>query len=100
MLARWKAQHQIQGQLIAQAAGGGLLALDGPGNSIVEIIHEIRDKLAAGGGSAVVLKSPPLLKNQLNIWGQAGDSLALMKRIKSQFDPNNILATGRFIGGI
>lgn len=100
MLARWKAQHQIYGKLMAQAAGGGLLALSGPGDSIVKIIDELRDGLAAVGGSAVVLKSPPAVKNKLDIWGPAGDSLALMKRIKAQFDRNNILAPGRFIGGI
>lgn len=100
MLTEWNAQHQIQGRLIAQAAGGGLLALTGPTNSIVNIIGELRGKLTANGGSAVVLKSPPAIKHQLDVWGPAGDSLALMKRIKAQFDKNNILSHGRFIGGI
>lgn len=99
-LMQWNAEHQIQGRLIAQAAGGGLLAVTGPTNSIVNIINELRSNLSAKGGSAVVLKSPPVVKNQLDVWGPAGDSLALMKRIKAQFDKNNILAPGRFIGGI
>jgi len=100
MLTRWNAQHQIQGRLIAQAAGGGLLSLTGPTNSIVNIIGELRSKLAATDGSAVVLKSSPAIKNQLDIWGPARDSLELMKRIKAQFDQNNVLAPGRFLGGI
>lgn len=100
MLMQWNAQHQIQGRLIAQVAGGGLLALAGPTYSVANIISELRVKLAAVGGSVVVLRSPPALKNQLDVWGPAGDSLPLMKQIKAQFDQNNVLAPGRFVGGI
>ncbi|HEX5242133.1 MAG TPA: FAD-binding oxidoreductase, partial [Tepidisphaeraceae bacterium] len=100
MLIQWNAQHQIQRSLIAQAAGGGLLALAGPTNSIVNLINELRSKLVAKAGSAVVLTSPQAVKEQLDIWGPAGDSLALMNRIKAQFDRNNVLAPGRFVGGI
>jgi glycolate oxidase FAD binding subunit len=100
MLERWKTQQNVCGQLVAQAAGGGFLALSGPNGSIVKVISELRQKLASLGGSAVVLKSPRSVKEQLDVWGAAGDSIALMKRIKAQFDENNVLAPGRFVGGI
>lgn len=100
MLDHWKAQHEVHGKLIAQAAGGGLLALAGPPNAIVNIINQLHKRLAPQGGSVVVLKSPRGVKDQLDIWGPAGDSFALMKRIKSQFDKNDVLAPGRFAGGI
>lgn len=100
MLGRWKTQQNVCGQLVAQAAGGGLLRLSRADGSIVNVIGELRDKLASQGGSAVILRSPRSLKEQLDVWGPAGDSLALMKRIKAQFDENNVLAPGRFVGGI
>ena len=100
MLDHWKAQHEVLGKLIAQAAGGGLLALSGSASSLVNIINELRKRLASQGGSVTVLKSPRAFKDQLDIWGPAGDSFALMKRIKSQFDKNDVLAPGRFVGGI
>jgi glycolate oxidase FAD binding subunit len=33
-------------------------------------------------------------------WGPGRDDLALMRRVKNAFDPQNVLAPGRFAGGI
>jgi glycolate oxidase FAD binding subunit len=34
------------------------------------------------------------------VWGYRGDALALMRRVKEQFDPAGVLAPGVFVGGI
>ncbi len=67
---------------------------------IEEFISSIREFLAPAGGSAVVLKAPPLLRQKVDLWGPMGSALPLMKRIKEQFDPRGILNRGRFVGGI
>jgi glycolate oxidase FAD binding subunit len=67
---------------------------------IVDFILAVRDFLTSTGGTAVVLKGPPLLRQKMDVWGTAGTALPLMKRIKEQFDPRGILNRGRFVGGI
>lgn len=50
--------------------------------------------------SAAILFCPPQWKRELNVWGVARPELALMRRLKKAFDPQNIFASGRFVGGV
>jgi glycolate oxidase FAD binding subunit len=88
-------------QAVLQANGLGLLRLDGaePG-ALLAAAHAIRAALETGGGSLVILRCPPAVLAQADIWGAPGDSLPLMQRIKAQFDPTGTLNPGRFVGGI
>ncbi|HKW35908.1 MAG TPA: FAD-binding oxidoreductase [Candidatus Acidoferrum sp.] len=47
--------------------------------------------------SATLPWSPTALKRTVNIWGPPRPEFALMRRLKSAFDPQNIFAPGRFI---
>ena len=67
---------------------------------IAEFISALRSFLAPTGGTVVLLKAPSALREKVNAWGDAGNALPLMKRIKEQFDPRGILNCGRFVGGI
>ena len=51
-------------------------------------------------GFLTVLESPPSLKQQLDTWGYTGNALEIMRKLKQQFDPEQILSPGRFVGGI
>ena len=64
------------------------------------VIDGLRDTLPPGRGSAVLVKSPPELRTQIDTWGPIGDGLALMKSVKQQFDPVGILSPGRGPGGL
>jgi glycolate oxidase FAD binding subunit len=46
-----------------------------------------------------VLQAPSALKEGLDVWGPV-EGLGLMKAVKAQFDPERLLAPGRFVGGI
>jgi glycolate oxidase FAD binding subunit len=84
-----------------QGVGAGLLRVDGPDERrLVELLPSLREKLVALGGSLVVLRCPPEVRRNVDAWGEAGDALELMKRIKQQFDPAGTLNPGRFVGGI
>ena len=66
----------------------------------VQITENIRDKVKKHTGYTVIENSGTFDKNKLNIWGDIPESFPLMRKLKSEFDPVNILNSGRFIGGI
>lgn len=88
-------------RFVAQAAGAGLLRIE-PQNaeSLPAAVASLRTEVNRLGGSVVLLHSPLELKRRMNVWGYTGDALALMRRIKQQFDPAGTLNPGRFVGGI
>src|SRR5215207_2712308 len=63
-------------------------------------ITEARERLAARGGSLVLVKGSPELKRAVDVWGPPGDAVGLMRRVKERFDPDRRLSPGRFVGGI
>ena len=40
------------------------------------------------------------LKSRLEAWGGSGEALAVMQRLKAEFDPRGFMNPGRFLGGI
>lgn len=65
------------------------------------IIEALRAVTAGLGGTLVVEGCSPALKERIDVWGQPPPpSLALMERVKQQFDPKGILNPGRFVGGL
>jgi glycolate oxidase FAD binding subunit len=38
--------------------------------------------------------------SSFDAWGNAGDALPLMSAVKREFDPEDTLNPGRFVGGI
>jgi glycolate oxidase FAD binding subunit len=40
------------------------------------------------------------MKTRLDIWGDPGEGLALMRRVKAAFDPRGVFARGRYVGGL
>ncbi len=85
---------------VVQAVGVGLLRLEGASEQVVTAVQDLRRRAEASGGSLVVLDCPPAVKAALDVWGDPGDALELMRRIKAQFDPRATLNPGRFVGGI
>ena len=71
-----------------------------PVERLVETIEAARRQATEAGGSLVVEAAPVAVKERIDVWGDAGDSLALMRRLKQQFDPRGTLNPGRFFGGV
>ena len=67
---------------------------------IAEFTSSIRQFLTPTGGTVVLLKAPSLVRQKVDVWGNVGSSMPLMRRIKEQFDPRGILNRGRYVGGI
>jgi glycolate oxidase FAD binding subunit len=92
----------LLGQVRAHAGTGVLWVASGfrDVRSLATAIGRARERLAARGGSLVVVKAPPELKRAVDAWGPAGDALGLMRRVKERFDPDRRMSPGRFVGGI
>lgn len=56
--------------------------------------------ISKSGGSYVIEKCPLALKQQIDVFSDVGSSIDVMRRIKNQYDPNNILNPGRFVARI
>jgi glycolate dehydrogenase FAD-binding subunit len=81
-------QAALRGEVSSAALDGGLL-------------RPLREALAPEGGSVVVERAPSSLKAHCDVWGPiTTDSLAIMSRLKKQFDPDGNLNPGRFVGGL
>ncbi len=57
---------------------------------------------AAGrlGGAAIIERCPDDAKVHFDVWGEQPSGMQIMRRLKRQFDPQNILNPGRFVGGL
>jgi glycolate oxidase FAD binding subunit len=64
------------------------------------VLRELSESLIGYGGYVVVENAPPELKRQIEVWGPAPVSFALLKALKRKFDPEGVLSPGRFIGGL
>ena len=85
---------------LASGIREGDLRPDDPAPRLTRWITETREALAARGGSLVVVKAPPHLKREVDVWGPPTDAVGLMRRVKERFDPDRRLSPGRFVGGI
>lgn len=54
----------------------------------------------ANSRSLIVLHRPEGASVRIDTWGDPGDALPLMTRVKQQFDPKGTLNRGRFVGDI
>jgi FAD/FMN-containing dehydrogenase len=62
----------------------------------VRALERLRQKAESLGGSLVVESAPFEIRNEFDAWGDFGSVTELMKRIKAQLDPQNLLSPGRF----
>jgi glycolate oxidase FAD binding subunit len=63
-------------------------------------VSDVYSRAIAKNGSATLLHSPTWLKDRINVWGPKRPDYPLMQRAKRAFDPHNIFAPGRFVGGL
>jgi glycolate oxidase FAD binding subunit len=87
--------NNIDFGLIHISSGLGLVRLENQ-----DQILPLRNLCAANSGFLSILSAPVELKERFDVWGYNGNGLEVMRGIKTQFDPQNILSPGRFVGGI
>jgi FAD/FMN-containing dehydrogenase len=63
----------------------------------VRSLERLRQRVETLGGSLVLESAPSEIKDELDAWGDFGSRAELMKRVKAQLDPQNLLSPGRFV---
>jgi glycolate oxidase FAD binding subunit len=65
-------------------------------------VRQLRQEVAALGANAslVIQRCPVDLKQTIDVWGDPGSSVMLMRALKAKLDPKNTLNPGRYVGGI
>ncbi|OLE53573.1 MAG: hypothetical protein AUG51_11940 [Acidobacteria bacterium 13_1_20CM_3_53_8] len=59
-------------------------------------LTRLRNTAKKLGGALVIEQAPTEIKNAVDAWGALGAKAELMRRIKAELDPKNILSPGRF----
>ena len=67
---------------------------------IASTLAELRKHANHVGGNLILETAPVEVKRDIDVWGSVGSGSEIMKKIKAQFDPNNLLNPGRFADGI
>jgi len=85
-------------------SGSGILNLyfreDENGSKLKSHIEYLRQDAKNLQGNLIAQSLPINLRAPDIVWGKPGKDFNLMKTIKSNYDPEQLLAAGRFIGGL
>jgi len=92
-------RYKTHWKLTMQATGIGWLRLEGGPENLHASLSDLRHEFERNGGSLAVFHRPAAMA-PLVAWGQPGDALPLMRAVKNQFDPKNMLNPSRFMGRI
>jgi glycolate oxidase FAD binding subunit len=65
-------------------------------NLLAPELSGLRRRLERAGGSLSLVRGPRRLLSEVGAWGKSGPEVALVRGIKKVFDPEGILAPGRF----
>ena len=85
------------GSALVGTAWVGVEAPDAP--SFARFVEAARAATMQLEGTLTVVSAPPQWRDAVDVWGPV-PGLELMRAVKAQFDPDAILAPGRFVGGI
>jgi glycolate oxidase FAD binding subunit len=88
------------GAQVSASAATGVTYAAMPAAQAAAALLRLRSAVAPFDGTAVVLRAPEGVRDELDHWGPVGDALELMRRVKERFDPERRMSPGRFVGGL
>jgi FAD/FMN-containing dehydrogenase len=99
--------RRLPATLLAHAANGLVYARLEPRawsdtdiEALASLISQARSFAVERQGSLVVESAPVALKQRVDVWGEIGPALKLMRSLKEKLDPHGTLNPGRFVGRI
>jgi glycolate oxidase FAD binding subunit len=83
----------------AHAANGVVRAALDDAGAVAPLVRALRPRIEARGGSLVVERALPAVKQSIDVWGDVGPGLALMRGVKAALDPVGVFSLGRSASG-
>lgn len=103
-LSTFRARRDIELAVSALPSLGSIqtffLAKDHSGIDFGSIVEGLRVSALELNGNLTVISAPPQIKETLDVWGPTPPEFRLMKAIKENFDPDGIMTSGRYFGGL
>lgn len=88
------------GPTVVAAPLSGLLWAEWRRGRADTLLSSLRETAARLQASVIVERCPTELKRSIDVFGEPPAAFALMRRLKAEFDPADILSPGRFVGGL
>jgi glycolate oxidase FAD binding subunit len=88
---------------LAGRAGDGLLRVCAHESDVRRALGAVRaitETARAHAARFVIERAPAEIKRILDVWGDRPGGFALMRAVKSKFDPDGVFSPGRYVGGI
>jgi glycolate dehydrogenase FAD-binding subunit len=97
-------QALLPGAAVTGAAGLGalrVLVTHADATALRAPLERLRATVAEVGGGVIIERGPRALRERIDPWGPVpAPALAVMRAIKTEFDPRAVLNPGRFVGGL
>jgi glycolate oxidase FAD binding subunit len=95
-------EKRLPSPIVWSHAGNGVAFAACDAVPDANVLREIRTTVTSlsENASLVIQRCPPALKGSIDVWGDIGSSLALMRALKHKLDPKDTLNPGRYVGGI
>jgi glycolate oxidase FAD binding subunit len=92
------------GAVVAGGAVAGVVRIGVPAAPVTTIataVASLRTLVAPVDGSVVIERAPRDVREAVDPWGPVdGGAFAIMRALKTEFDPHGVLNPGRFVGGL
>jgi glycolate oxidase FAD binding subunit len=69
-----------------------------PARAAAPLLAAARGAAARGRGSWRIERAPLALRREVDVFGEPGPHLPLLRRLKAEYDPGSVLNPGRFAG--
>jgi len=86
--------------VVADAIAGTAWLAAAPTPAALQRFLELAAMARDRRGHAIIFSAPAELKRGVEVWGESPPTLSLMRGVKHQFDPKELLNPGRFLGGL
>ncbi len=95
-------RHSLTMTYVAVSPGIGSIVARLEAESAIDaaFLTAIHGSLLEIADSATIVAADPAAKAGIDVWGRMPETIDLMRTLKSQFDPGNVLNPGRFAGRI
>jgi glycolate oxidase FAD binding subunit len=97
------ARHKLHSTLLGLPSSAEWWASPGVGvvnwsiETGADAVRDARSTAEAAGGSLVLMAAPLDLRREVGAWGTRPQTLGMMQRLKTAFDPQRVLNPGRFV---